>query len=149
MTPERYTGYGRKGYWDDPVVRETKIRRLQALIDKEELPERCPECLRNQFVKHGKTAKGTPRYRCKNCGKTITPTGLVSGSQLTREQWMVYIECYVDRMSVRKAAERCGVSSTTAYRMRDRLIEMQEHDTSVRNTAPAYTCFRSRSIRAY
>ncbi len=127
------------GQWEPPSSKHMRIVRLQNLILESEdvCPGRCAECDCRQFVRYGRTMKGTPRFRCKGCGRTFTSCGLIGGSQLSKETWMIFAECTVEGLSIRKTAERCNVSVTTAYRMKDRLERFLERETGPRDEAPA------------
>ena len=95
--------------------------RFRLMNDEAEPPRGCPECGAAEYVHYGRTAKGTERFRCKECGRTFTPKHLMSGSQIPEEKWMAFAECYVDKVSIRRAADLCGVSTSTAYRMKCRI----------------------------
>ncbi|MDO5861533.1 MAG: hypothetical protein Q4Q58_01855 [Thermoplasmata archaeon] len=127
-------------------VRLAEVKKI--MLDAEaSKPKRCPYCECGAVVRHGKTTKGTARFRCRGCGKTFVPQGVISGSRITVEQWMTFAECYINEDSVRKSADRCGVSVATAYRMRKRLEALIEESKSIRNTAP--TGIGWHSARAY
>lgn len=104
--------------------------RSRLLNDESEPPKGCPECGTGEYVRYGRTAKGTERYRCKACGRTFTPKHLISSSQIPEEKWMVFAECYVEGISIRRAADRCGVSTSTAYRMKCRIDGLMEGDST-------------------
>lgn len=95
--------------------------RFRLMSDEAEPPRGCPECGAAEYVHYGRTAKGTERFRCKECGRTFTPKHLMSGSQIPEEKWMAFAECYVDKVSIRRAADLCGVSTSTTYRMKCRI----------------------------
>src|SRR5271157_4330281 len=65
----------------------------------------CPHCGRDDVRPWGK-AGGKPRYRCTSCRKTFNP---LTGTPLAGE-------------TVAKAAERCKVAYTTAFRWRHRFL---------------------------
>lgn len=90
-----------------------------------EIPSECPGCGCTDIVHYGRTSKGTERYRCKECMRTFTPARLMSRSQVPEAKWMAFAECYVDGVSIRSAATRCGISNATAHRMKCRLEEIE------------------------
>lgn len=100
-------------------------------------PGVCPGCGGDDFVRYGRTAKGTQRFRCNACGMTFVPKGPAVGSQLTEEQWLVYAGCHAAGKSARESAELCGVSVGTVYRMRDRIDELIERRGDGRKAASA------------
>ncbi len=112
------------------VLKETLVR-LDA-----EVPSECPECGCMRIVHYGRTNKGTERYRCKECMKTFTPVRLMSRSQVPEEKWMAFAECYVDGISIRSAASKCGISNATAYRMKCKLDEIETAMMDGPETAP-------------
>lgn len=82
----------------------------------------CPHCAGRSLVSWGR-ANGLPRYRCKDCGRGfngLTKTPL-SGLR-KKERWLEQGGAMVDGTSVAKAARRCGVHYTTAFRWRHRFL---------------------------
>lgn len=106
--------------------RDSRVEELRMMLlnDEAKPPKGCPECGSDGYVRYGRTAKGTERFRCKSCGRTFTPKRLISNSQIPEEKWMVFAECYVCGTSVRGSADRCGVSASTAYRMKCRIDDL-------------------------
>lgn len=77
----------------------------------------CPVCKSTTYVKCGKTAAGTQRYKCKSCGKIFTPqiNLLFKNSHLTQEQWAELVRGIVDELSLTKIAQNIGTSVKTAW----------------------------------
>lgn len=86
----------------------------------------CPRCGCVEIVKKGKARDGSQRYLCHGCGRTFgVRTGSVVGmSKLPAEKWMAYVQCFIDRLSLRACAERVGVSLPTSLFMRRRILEV-------------------------
>lgn len=86
----------------------------------------CPRCGCVEIVKKGKGRDGSQRYLCHGCGRTFNGrTGKVVGmSKLPASTWMLYIQCFADRCSLRECARRCEVSLPTSLFMRRRLLEI-------------------------
>ncbi len=83
-------------------------------------PKVCPHCGSVEFSKYGHV-RGAQRYRCKGCSRTFVekrPRNVITRSKLPRSTWMRFITCFVDGLTVKVCAARCGVSAPTAYRMR-------------------------------
>ena len=85
----------------------------------------CPHCqapaeqLRPWGRRHG-----LARLRCRSCGKTSNAlTGTPLARLRKREQWPVYGQALVDGVSVRKAAQCCGVANSTTFRWRHRFLQ--------------------------
>lgn len=112
--------------------RDSRVDELRTMLlnDETKPPRGCPECGSGGYVRYGRTAKGTERFRCKSCGRTFTPKRLISNSQIPEEKWMAFAECYVYGISIRGSADRCGVSASTAYRMKCRIDGLIDGDES-------------------
>lgn len=82
----------------------------------------CPHCANLDVVRWGQ-ASGLPRYRCKACSRTfnaLTKTPLAN--LRLKEKWAEQTKAMIDGVSTAKAAERCGVHYTTAFRWRHRFL---------------------------
>ena len=91
-------------------------------------PGRCPRCGCERVVRRGRDGAGRQRWLCRGCGSSHTSAtmGLLSRSRLPAKTWMTYAECVVDGLSLRDAAQRCGVSLRTSFFMRHRVCEVME-----------------------
>lgn len=75
---------------------------------------------------------GLARYRCKDCGKTFNAlTGTPLAQLHRRDAWLAYAHALVDGVSLRKAAERCGIALDTSFRWRHRFL------STAKDTRPA------------
>jgi hypothetical protein len=82
---------------------------------------RCPHCADTHIHRWGKPG-GSQRYRCRNCGRTFNALTGTSCAGLRRaELWIDYRAAIAEQLSIRKAAERCGIDPSTALRWRRRL----------------------------
>ena len=82
----------------------------------------CPHCESRAVVHWGK-ASALPRYRCKGCQRTfnaLTKTPL-AGLRM-KDKWPAQAEAMIDGVSIAKAAKRCDVDYTTAFRWRHRFL---------------------------
>ena len=82
----------------------------------------CPHCASRDVVRWGQ-ASALPRYRCKACSRTfnaLTKTPLANLRM--KEKWAEQTQAIIDGVSTAKAAERCGVHYTTAFRWRHRFL---------------------------
>ena len=82
----------------------------------------CPHC-GNRDVVHWGRASDLPRYRCKACRRTfnaLTKTPLANLRM--KDKWAAQTEAMIDGVSTAKAARRCGVHYTTAFRWRHRFL---------------------------
>lgn len=92
----------------------------------------CPHCGSRQVGRWGR-ANGLARYRCGACGRTfngLTGTGLARLRK--KECWQEQAAALIAGTSVAKAAERCGVAYTTAFRWRHRFLAAPATDKPVR-----------------
>lgn len=98
-----------------------------AAEDQGGAPPKCPRCGCEQVTRKG-TWEGRQRWRCKGCGRTFTARtlGLLAQSKLPETTWMEFAEAFVDRLTLRDCADKCGVSLKTAWFMRHRMCEVVE-----------------------
>jgi transposase-like protein len=82
----------------------------------------CPRCGQSDVVRWG-NASGLPRYRCKSCARTFNALTKTPLAKLRmREKWGGQAGAVIDGLSLAKAARRCGVHYTTAFRWRHRFL---------------------------
>lgn len=82
----------------------------------------CPHCESSAVVRWGQASE-LPRYRCKACSRTfnaLTKTPLANLRM--KDKWATQTEALIDGVSTAKAARRCGVHYTTAFRWRHRFL---------------------------
>lgn len=82
----------------------------------------CPHCANRDVVRWGQASE-LPRYRCKACSRTfngLTKTPLAN--LRLKEKWAEQTQAMIDGVSTAKAAERCDVHYTTAFRWRHRFL---------------------------
>jgi len=82
----------------------------------------CPHCSSAEVRRWGR-AGGKPRYRCATCRKTFNPlTGTPLAGLHYKERWRDQAQALMAGETVSKAAERCKVAYTTAFRWRHRFL---------------------------
>jgi transposase-like protein len=82
----------------------------------------CPHCGGDSIGLWGR-ANGMPRYRCKECRKTFSPlTGTPLAGLHHKDRWMDQAQALTSGESIAKAAERCAIDPTTAFRWRHRFL---------------------------
>src|SRR5271165_2314970 len=82
----------------------------------------CPHCDNRAVVRWGH-ASDLPRHRCKSCKRTfnaLTKTPLANLRM--KDKWASQTQAMIDGVSTAKAAARCGVHYTTAFRWRHRFL---------------------------
>jgi transposase-like protein len=83
----------------------------------------CPQCQSNSIHKWG-IVSGIQRYRCKDCKRSFNAlTGTSMARLRKKECWLEYSKALADSLSLSKAAERCGIDRSTAFRWRHRFLE--------------------------
>jgi transposase-like protein len=82
----------------------------------------CPHCDGADVVRWGK-ASGLPRYRCKACARTFNALTKTPLAKLRmKDKWSSQADAMIEGVSLAKAARRCGVHYTTAFRWRHRFL---------------------------
>src|SRR5713226_4308806 len=82
----------------------------------------CPHCGGDDVRPWGK-AGGKPRYRCASCRKTFNPlTGTPLSGLHHRDRWHDQAQALINGETVAKAAARCEVAYSTAFRWRHRFL---------------------------
>jgi len=120
----------------DAIDKESAIDSIRRLLDREYLdlkvPDgeyRCMSCGGVDFVRNGRTAKGTQRWLCKNCGKSRCSPGtgnIMLLTKLPKEKWMEFAPLFVNHVPSTKVSEQLGVEQRTAWYMRIRVLEVLE-----------------------
>ena len=88
----------------------------------------CPHCSGDDVQKWG-NANGKPRYRCLTCRKTFNAlTGTPLAGLHFPDRWADQAQALIAGETIAKAAERCGVDYTTAFRWRHRFLEALNQD---------------------
>jgi transposase-like protein len=83
----------------------------------------CPHCEGCNVVHWGR-ASALPRYRCKTCRRTFNALTKTPLAHLRlKDKWPVQAKAMIEGVSTAKAAKRCGVHYTTAFRWRHRFLE--------------------------
>ena len=83
----------------------------------------CGHCHSERIGPWGQVS-GLRRYKCKECRRTFNAlTGTPLAQLHRREVWIDYARALVDRVSLRKAAARCGIDLTTSFRWRHRFLQ--------------------------
>jgi transposase-like protein len=82
----------------------------------------CPHCDNRDVVRWGH-ASDLPRYRCKTCKRTFNALTKTPLAHLRmKDKWGSQTQAMIDGVSTAKAAARCGVHYTTAFRWRHRFL---------------------------
>ena len=83
----------------------------------------CPHCDSDDIRRWG-AAGGKPRYRCAACRKTFNPlTGTPLSGLHYPDRWRDQAQALINGETIAKAAARCRVDYTTAFRWRHRFLK--------------------------
>jgi len=83
---------------------------------------KCPHCQCTDLYRWGKRSD-MQRYRCKSCKKTFNSlTGTPLAHLRRKGHWLDYARCMKEGLTVRKAAEVCGIHPNTAFKWRHRFL---------------------------
>lgn len=85
----------------------------------------CPHCLGINIVKNGHTKNNIQTYKCKSCGKrfnALTST-IFEGNRLSYKQIVIFLECFKDKITIRKTAKRMGVNKNTVHLLRLKMLD--------------------------
>lgn len=87
-------------------------------------PAICPFCGGKHVVKNGST-RGIARYLCRICGKTFgdTQDTILKNTRKSLDVWHRYIECMINKFSLRKSAEICNLSLPVAFAWRHKILD--------------------------
>jgi transposase-like protein len=82
----------------------------------------CPHCDSQDVVRWGH-ASALPRYRCKGCRRTFNALTKTPLAHLRmKAKWAEQASAIIDGVTTAKAAKRCDVHYTTAFRWRHRFL---------------------------
>ncbi|ANE35595.1 IS1595 family transposase (InsA domain) [Campylobacter iguaniorum] len=94
----------------------------------------CPHCKSTHFVKNGKV-QGRQRFICMDCYKTFAQTNntILYCVKKDLSVWEKYIHCMIEKYSLRKTAQICGISLPTAFAWRHKILDaLQEIQENVK-----------------
>ena len=84
----------------------------------------CAHCKSVHVVKNGHKG-GAQRYMCKECKKTfaITNNTILFSTKKPISTWEKYLECMMNKFSLRKCAEVCEIDLSTAFVWRHKILD--------------------------
>ena len=85
----------------------------------------CPHCGCVENVQKFGKSNSKQRYRCKDFRRTFSATSesVLAGTHKSISIWELYIECMLDRLSLRKNAEECSISVRIAFTWRHKILD--------------------------
>src|SRR5271157_4395854 len=114
----------------EAVLAGREPRAAVAAAIEERLGEarRCPHC--GGASVGGGQADGLRRFRCKGCRRSFNAlTGTPLARLRKKERWAAQTEALITGESLVKAADRCEVAVTTAFRWRHRFLRAAKNPT--------------------
>lgn len=84
----------------------------------------CLHCESKHFVKNGKE-NNNQRYLCRICKKSfVEQTGtILYKTHKSIDVWDKYIECFLEKYSIRKSARICKINIATAFAWRHKILD--------------------------
>ena len=101
----------------------TKLSIKDPTDQKETMVSFCPHCHSIHIIRYG-IKNGKQRFFCKDCKKVFMPTtsNITFKSKHTLETWSNYVSSMLAGMSLRDAANVCGISHKTAFYWRHKVM---------------------------
>ena len=84
----------------------------------------CPYC-HTRARRHGYTKNGSQRYFCPNCHRSfLAATGtLLEHSRKPKEIRDKFVQCMMERKTIRESARTCGICTATAFVWRHKYLD--------------------------
>lgn len=112
----------------DPAEASVEPELLSQIGQARQALQGCPHCGGDAICRWG-SANGKPRYRCAACRRTFNPLTATPLSGLHYpERWSDQAQALIAGETIAKAAKRCAVSYTTAFRWRHRFLAALNQD---------------------
>ena len=85
----------------------------------------CIYCGSTHVVRNGTRKDGTQRFLCRDCRRSFLPTSvsIVSRTRKRLSVWAAYLNCMLDKKTLKEASEECGISMTTAFSWRHKILD--------------------------
>ena len=85
----------------------------------------CLYCKGDHVVRNGKRKDGTQRFLCRDCGKSFIPGShsITTGTRKRMGIWIKYLKCMLDKKTLKESSEECGISVTTAFLWRHKILD--------------------------
>ena len=139
--------------------RETVLARMHGMAERDNnqrvIEERlgkqmhCPRCSGDKVVKFGQT-NGQQRYRCNSCRRTfIALTGTPFLHLHAKSKLLAYAGCMAEGLTIRKSAERVGLTVDRAFRWRHTFLAylQQQKPSGLTGVVEADETFFRRSFK--
>lgn len=97
---------------------------VSKVLDEKEnkTPISCPHCNSTEVISRG-SHKGVKRYQCKACNRYFSGNyGTALHGIHKKDKWQQYIECMNEQLSLKKSAEKVGISYRTSFIWRHKIL---------------------------
>jgi len=114
-----------KSQGEDILSSKTSNHQIIHREHTKESEELCPFCELSDIIKHGLTKMKRQRYMCKKCNRSFSDTTntIAHRSRLPYKIWIKVIGDTLDCKPLRQTAELTGISTTTVFAMRHKIIK--------------------------
>lgn len=109
----------------EAIEKRDSIKFVSFLLNNDDYENNrsCPYCNSKEHNKWG-IREDLQRFKCKSCMRTFNIlTGTPLANLHKKGRWLSYAQCLIDGLSVRKAADKCGVHRNTSFRWRHRFLQ--------------------------
>ena len=85
----------------------------------------CIYCGSTHVVKNGIRKDGTQRFLCRDCKKSFLPTtkSVISRTRKNPSVWASYLNCMMNKKTLRETSEECGICIATAFSWRHKILD--------------------------
>ena len=85
----------------------------------------CIFCGSNHVVKNGIRKDGIQRFLCRDCKKSFLPNSesVTSRTRKRLSVWTSYLNCLLDKKTLRETSEECRISMSTAFSWRHKILD--------------------------
>ena len=104
------------------IEKKIKHKKIANILETPEKELLCAFCKSPNYIKWGKRSD-LQRYKCKSCCKTFNSLTKTPLARLRRKgHWLEYSNCLKNELTIRNAANFCGIHKNTSFRWRHRFI---------------------------
>lgn len=107
-----------------PGVAKVTVTTVEAFLASHKHVTVCPHCGGKHLVRNGHF-RGHQRYVCRDCGKAVGLSNdtILFSTKKEMSTWTKFVNCMVQRYSLRKCAEICSISLPTAFAWRHKILD--------------------------
>ena len=85
----------------------------------------CIYCSGDHVVRNGKRKDGIQRFLCRDCKRSFIPSSdsVISGTRKRLSVWARYLECMLNKKTLKESSQICSLSITTAFIWRHKILD--------------------------